>query len=133
MFQGLKIAAVIPAYNEAACIASVVTDLLSLGRSGCEIPSAHQPLLERVVVCDNGSSDETAAVAQEAGARVVCEPQKGHTPLLAAARSNGMLKVLFKVRHKAFPVGVFNQLIMLQLYPQRLIRCQRKEIMYTWP
>ena len=78
MFQGLKIAAVIPAYNEAACIASVVTDLLSLGRSGCEIPSAHQPLLERVVVCDNGSSDETAAVAQEAGARVVCEPQKGY-------------------------------------------------------
>ena len=37
-----------------------------------------QLLIDDVVVCDNGSDDETATVAQAAGARVVYEPQRGY-------------------------------------------------------
>lgn len=52
-----KILAVIPAYNEAQRIAQVVADAL--------------PLVDVVIVVDDGSTDSTAAVARTAGARVI--------------------------------------------------------------
>lgn len=60
-----SIAVVIPAYNEAAAIGAVV----------CAIPVG---LPNTVVVVDNGSTDDTAARAAEAGARVVSEPRRGY-------------------------------------------------------
>jgi glycosyltransferase involved in cell wall biosynthesis len=66
------VSAIVPARNEAPCIAAVVRDLLALrtvdGRS----------LIGEVVVADNGSSDDTAAIARAAGARVVDVPQPGY-------------------------------------------------------
>ncbi|MDQ7779423.1 MAG: glycosyltransferase family 2 protein [Planctomycetota bacterium] len=53
----MKIAAVIPALNEAGHIESVVRDAASL--------------VDAVIVVDDGSTDATAACAQHAGARVV--------------------------------------------------------------
>jgi glycosyltransferase involved in cell wall biosynthesis len=55
-------AAIVPAYNEASSIAGVVAEL-----------RATQPELE-IVVIDDGSTDETAAVARRAGAEVVQLP-----------------------------------------------------------
>jgi len=55
-------AAIVPAYNEARSIAGVVA----------ELHAAH-PELE-IVVIDDGSTDETAAVARRAGAEVVQLP-----------------------------------------------------------
>ncbi|HEU5186893.1 MAG TPA: glycosyltransferase [Candidatus Saccharimonadales bacterium] len=65
-----KVAAVIPCYNEAASIATVIAkfpkDLL-----------AAQGLLLEIYVINNSSTDNTAQVAAKAGAIVINEPVKG--------------------------------------------------------
>ncbi len=75
-YQHKTIAVVIPAFNEAESIAKVVRDVLALR----EFPGTNQlrPLIDDVVVCDNGSTDDTANLAMEAGARVVYEPNAGY-------------------------------------------------------
>ena len=66
------VSAIVPARNEALCIAAVVQGLLAQR-------SAHGgPLVTEVVVADNGSSDGTAAIARAAGARVVDVPHPGY-------------------------------------------------------
>lgn len=59
------IAVLIPCYNEAASIAQVVSDFRT------ELPGAD------IIVCDNRSTDDTAAVAAAAGATVITEPRPG--------------------------------------------------------
>lgn len=59
------IAVVIPCFNEAAAIASVVGDFRRA------LPSA------RIVVVDNGSTDGTGGLARAAGATVVTESRRG--------------------------------------------------------
>ncbi|MBI1992216.1 MAG: glycosyltransferase family 2 protein, partial [Candidatus Omnitrophica bacterium] len=56
---------IIPARNEAS----------ALGRVLAEIPRA---LVRETIVVDNGSTDGTAAVARQGGARVVTEPIPGY-------------------------------------------------------
>lgn len=58
------IVAVIPALDEAGSIGPVVDDL--------------EPHVDRVVVVDNGSRDDTAAVAASHGALVELEPRRGY-------------------------------------------------------
>lgn len=60
-----KIAVLIPCYNEEQTIQKVVTDFRNA------LPEA------TIYVYDNNSSDQTAAVAREAGAIVRCEYQQG--------------------------------------------------------
>lgn len=60
-----KIAVIIPAYNEAAAIGKVVMG----------VP---RDWVAEVIVVDNGSSDETAAVAAAAGATVLEERERGY-------------------------------------------------------
>lgn len=59
------ITVVVPALDEAGNIAAVVTALLA------------EPV-DRVVVVDNGSTDDTAAVARAAGADVITEARRGY-------------------------------------------------------
>jgi len=61
----VRVSAVIPALDEEATIAGVVRSI-----------PAH--LVSEIVVVDNGSTDETAARAREAGARVVHQPARGY-------------------------------------------------------
>ena len=63
---------VIPALDEEANIAAVVTDVLA------------EPDVSSVVVVDNGSTDRTGEVAKEAGAVVVVEPRRGYGYACAA-------------------------------------------------
>jgi glycosyltransferase involved in cell wall biosynthesis len=63
---GLKTAVIIPALNEAGNIGALVRELLD------------QSSTSWVIVADNGSTDETASIAAEAGARVVSEPRRGY-------------------------------------------------------
>ncbi len=64
MKANLHIAVVIPALNEAAAIGRVL--------------DAIPPWADTVVVVDNGSTDNTAAVARTHGASVVFEPRRGY-------------------------------------------------------
>ncbi len=59
-----RIVVVIPALDEEEGVAAVVR----------EVP----PLVDEVIVVDNGSRDRTAAAAREAGATVVSEPRRGY-------------------------------------------------------
>ena len=62
----MKIFIVIPALNERESMGDLVHETLG------------QPNVDSVVVVDNGSTDDTAAVAQAAGAHVVSEPLRGY-------------------------------------------------------
>jgi glycosyltransferase involved in cell wall biosynthesis len=59
------IAILLPAHDEAAAIQGVIAE------ARAALPGA------RIVVCDNNSSDDTAALARAAGAEVLCEPRQG--------------------------------------------------------
>ena len=63
--MSLKVSVIIPAFNEESSIGLVLNDLPS--------DSLHE-----IIVVDNGSTDNTANVAREAGARVVDEKRKGY-------------------------------------------------------
>jgi glycosyltransferase involved in cell wall biosynthesis len=67
-FSGLRIAVLIPCYNEAAAIAQVISGFRTA------LPQA------RILVFDNNSTDDTAAVAKRAGAetRYVLRQGKGN-------------------------------------------------------
>lgn len=64
MRQGVRIAVIIPAYNEALAIGQVLE----------EIPA----WVDEVIVADNGSTDATAWVAAAHGALVVSAPRRGY-------------------------------------------------------
>lgn len=59
------VAVLIPARNEAACLPDLLERLAAAG-------------LDRVIVVDNGSTDDTARLAAELGAAVVHEPVPGY-------------------------------------------------------
>lgn len=59
----MRVLAIIPAYNEAASIAAVV--------------ASTAPYVEQVVVVDDGSRDNTAAIAGKAGAHVLRQARNG--------------------------------------------------------
>jgi len=59
----LRVAVIIPALDEAASLPFVLADLPPVGR---------------IVVVDNGSTDDTAGVARRHGAEVVVEPKRGY-------------------------------------------------------
>ncbi len=56
---------IIPAFNEESAIADVIND----------IPKAY---VRHIIVADNGSKDNTAKIAEQAGAIVVHEPNPGY-------------------------------------------------------
>jgi glycosyltransferase involved in cell wall biosynthesis len=75
----LKTSAIIPAYNEAENIALVVEGLLALRNH------MQTPLLHEVIVADNGSDDDTAAIARSRGAKVIHVAQRGYGIACASA------------------------------------------------
>jgi len=70
------ISVVIPARNEEDYIAAALDAVF-----------AQDPPPDEVIVVDNGSTDRTAEIAREKGARVITEPQKG----VHRARQAGLL------------------------------------------
>lgn len=63
----MRFSVVVPAYNEAATLAATLRSL-----SEQDIARPYE-----VVVVDNGSEDDTAAIARAYGARVIMEPRRG--------------------------------------------------------
>ena len=78
MYRGKRISVVIPCHNEEEGIVAVLEQM--------------PPIVDEVVVVDNCSTDDTARVAAEHGARVVPESRKGygfaHKAGYAAARGD---------------------------------------------
>ena len=70
----LSVGVVIPARDEREAIARVLADIPKRFAGGRQIHA----VVDQVVVVDNGSTDDTAARAEEAGAEVVGEPRKGY-------------------------------------------------------
>ena len=68
-----KVSVVVPALNDSSMLAQCLAALATQSR-----------LPDEIVVVDNGSTDDTAAVARAGGARVVAEPLRGIFPATAA-------------------------------------------------
>jgi glycosyltransferase involved in cell wall biosynthesis len=85
MVEGGMRVAIVPALDEEDTIAETVRGLV--------------PVVDRVLVVDNGSTDETSRVAREAGAEVVTEPRRGYGRAclagMARAAALGASVVLF--------------------------------------
>lgn len=122
MYRNKSITVIIPALNEEPSIAKVITELSALhvcktcGFSGeylsqinneflteittssyCEICSdtvTRVPLVDNIIVCDNGSSDNTAAISKTCGAIVIEELEKGYGAACLAAMSYPLEKEL---------------------------------------
>jgi len=86
MYSDRHITVIVPAHNEAKSIAGVVRDLRSLCTSSERRPYLPDtrpkyltmPLVDRIVVCDNGSTDATGEIAVQAGAEVVSQAILGY-------------------------------------------------------
>ncbi len=75
----VRLSVVIPAYNERELLPAALAALQeALSEAGWREAS-------ELVVCDNASTDETAELARQAGARVVREPRR----IIAAVRNSG--------------------------------------------
>lgn len=79
MYRGLTVGVAIPALDEEASIGLVVGDLKGLRNDD------DSPVVDDIVVCDNGSRDATGARSAEAGARIVHEARKGYGSACLAA------------------------------------------------
>ncbi len=66
-----KVTVVMPALNEECTVGRNVQALF-------DHPTMQKLPIARIIVVDNGSTDETAAVARAAGAQVVSEPRRGY-------------------------------------------------------
>lgn len=62
---------IIPAHNEAVGIDRVISAIQALRIEDCV-------LVNEIIVCDNGSTDDTARIALKCGATVIYEPQSGY-------------------------------------------------------
>ncbi len=71
MYHNLTIGVAIPAFNEENNIGTIVTCLKQLSDN-------NKKLIDKIVVCDNVSTDKTASVATDSGALVVYESYKGY-------------------------------------------------------
>lgn len=93
----MKVSIIVPAFNEEAYLAATLHSI----RAAADHLRAHSDADDDdvhidVIVVDNNSTDETAAIGRNAGARVVHEPVQG----IARARNAG-------ARHAAGDVLVF--------------------------
>lgn len=61
----MKVSLIIPALNEAECLGPLLA----------EVPAG---LVAEVIVVDNGSTDNTGAIARAAGAKVIMEARRGY-------------------------------------------------------
>jgi len=100
----MKISVVIPALNEAAGIEAVIKEVTNtkIRDHGHEL---------EVLVVDNGSHDDTAAIARRAGARVIVQPVRGYGNAYKAGFANATGDII--VTGDADMTYPFNEIISL--------------------
>lgn len=72
MYKQQHISVVIPVLDEESAIGLVVNELRAL------VNSDGTPVIDDIIVCDNGSSDNSTGVAYTAGARVIYQQERGY-------------------------------------------------------
>ena len=65
------VSVIIPVLNEEDAIAKVIADIPQTGNN-------EEITIQEIIVVDNGCTDNTAAIAERNGARVVTEPRRGY-------------------------------------------------------
>ena len=83
MYGDRHICIIVPAHNEQSSIGKVLESLYSL--TG---PDGSDPLVDRVIVCDNASTDETGIIASRYPCRIVHHPIPGYGAACHAALSD---------------------------------------------
>src|SRR6478672_6585545 len=78
--RGARVSVCLPAKDEEATIAAIVDEAVRLD------------IVDEVVVLDDGSTDDTAAVAHDAGARVVSEASLLPEASAGSGKGNAMWK-----------------------------------------
>ena len=77
----MKLSIVVPAFNEEAYLGPTLDSIQTAAQ---HLPTRSAVDIE-IIVVDNNSGDDTAAVARSKGATVVCEPVQG----ISRARNTG--------------------------------------------
>jgi len=111
MYKGREITAVIPALNEEQSLGLVIDELfelqvcsdcsklthsnadrlshttasVSVAVCSCSGPIERQKVVDQIIVCNNGSTDNTASIAADRGAIVTDEPERGYGAACLAA------------------------------------------------
>lgn len=93
MFTYMGISIIIPVYNEAALIGELVAYLRKHGGAA----------VQEIWVSDGGSTDDTVAIAQSAGALVINSPQKGRAIQMNHAAAQAKGDVLYFVHADTLP------------------------------
>ncbi len=87
--QSVDLSIVIPAWNEARVLEETIARITDAIQASQALVTGEAneagDLTWEIIVCDNASTDDTAVVARQAGARVVVEPRRG----IARARNAG--------------------------------------------
>ncbi|MCG9132158.1 glycosyltransferase family 2 protein [Candidatus Poribacteria bacterium] len=69
------VSVIIPVLNEEDAIAKVIADIPQTVRT---LDEQNEATVQEIIVVDNGCTDNTSAIAEQNGARVVTEPQRGY-------------------------------------------------------
>ncbi len=104
MYRRRHVAVIVPALNEAQSIGKVLSELSALqvcdtcgnalrsnglaqcpDQQGSLCRAASKPLVDVVIVGDNGSTDDTASIARSHNAVVIHEPERGYGAACLAA------------------------------------------------
>jgi glycosyltransferase involved in cell wall biosynthesis len=72
MYKSHFVSAIIPALNEEQAIGKVICSLQALKNDD------QNCIVDQIIVCDNGSTDSTSAVAQKLGAEIVYQSTPGY-------------------------------------------------------
>lgn len=100
MIQGFRVSLILPCLNEAGGLRKILSNLPAV--------------IDEVVVADNGSVDHSVQVAEEFGARVVCEKIKGygHAYQAGLKASTGDILVLMDA-DDSYPVETAEEMVRM--------------------
>ncbi|TVQ67297.1 MAG: glycosyltransferase [Balneolaceae bacterium] len=110
-----RISVIIPAYNESDSIWELVHYLEDAGSER----------IEEILVVDGGSTDGTAEVAKEAGARVIHSPRKGRAAQMNSGAAVAKGGILYFLHADTRPPRQFDRLILSELEKGTAAGCFR--------